>query len=249
MRGEPEQHPDWTIDTFPEEIIRGELKSKTSVTGGYARIRANLFDGEGRLIATGTKTEYSERFLDFVEKAETGAIARAIAVAGYGTEQALDLDEGYESDRIADAPVPSAGRAIEITPSAVEGLVQGGRSKFTTSAQLNEIRRLAIETKIGANIVPLIESVCSVTVPDLGDSPGEALIAFIKTLAFEQSADLIQTLARRVIERRKNRSRARSRSTSRAQRVPVATALNRSGGLGSDPGGNGTGVSRSRSTE
>ena len=26
MRGEPEQHPDWTIDTMPEEIVRGTLK-------------------------------------------------------------------------------------------------------------------------------------------------------------------------------------------------------------------------------
>ena len=100
MRGEPVPHPDWTVDTYDEEVIRGDF-SKGRITGGYARYRASVFDTAGRLIGTGTKTEYSERFTDFVEKAETGAIARALAVAGYGTEAALDLDEGYagRSDR------------------------------------------------------------------------------------------------------------------------------------------------------
>jgi hypothetical protein len=192
MRGEPEQHPDWTIDTVPEEVVRGTLKNKNEVTGGYARIRANVYDETGRLIASGTKTEFSERFMDFVEKAETGAIARALAVAGYGTEAALDLDEGLEADRIADAPV--ASRPITISSSNIEGLVQGGRSKHATTAQLNEVERLAVRTEIGSNIVTLIENVCSVKVPDLSDNPGEVLREFLLTLTFDQMGDLIQAL-------------------------------------------------------
>ena len=192
LRGEPEQHPDWTIDTIPEEVVRGTYKSKNEVVGGYARIRSNIYDETGRLIASGVKTEFSERFMDFVEKAETGAIARALAVAGYGTEAALDLDEGYEDDRIADAPI--ASRPITISSSAVTGLVQGGRSEHVTAAQLNEIERLAVRTEIGPNIVPLIENVCSVTVPDLSDNPGEVLRNFLKTLTFEQAASLISAL-------------------------------------------------------
>lgn len=192
MRGEPEQHPDWTIDTMPEEVIRGEYKSKTAVVGGYARIRANVYDETGRLIASGVKTEFSERFMDFYEKAETGAIARALAVAGYGTEAALDLDEGYEDDRIADAPVTS--RPITISPSSVEGLVQGGRSKNATAAQLNEVERLAVRLELGPNIVPLIENVCSVKVPDLSDNPGEVLRNFLMSLTFDQMGSLIQAL-------------------------------------------------------
>lgn len=192
MRGEPEQHPDWTIDTMSEEIIRGELKGKNSVVGGYARVRANIYDETGRLIASGVKTEFSERFMDFVEKAETGAIARALAVAGYGTEAALDLDEGLEADRIADAP--ASPRPITISPSNVGGLVQGGRSKNATAAQLNEVERLAVRTEIGPNIVPLIENVCSVTVPDLSDNPGEVLRNFLMSLTFDQMGNLIQAL-------------------------------------------------------
>ena len=51
LRGEPEQHPDWTIDTIPEEVVRGTYKSKNEVVGGYARIRSNIYDETGRLIA------------------------------------------------------------------------------------------------------------------------------------------------------------------------------------------------------
>jgi hypothetical protein len=155
LRGEPEQHPDWTIDTYAEEIERGKYVNKTKVDGGYARYRANLFDTTGRLIATGTKTEWSERFMDFAEKAETGAIARALAVAGYGTEAALDLDEGTEEGRIADAPV-NDNRPISIAASNVPGLIQGGRSTSITTAQINEIAWLTRTLKLGEGLVPLV---------------------------------------------------------------------------------------------
>lgn len=86
-------HPDWTINTSVVDM---------DFAAGYAVIRAEVSDETGRLIASGMKTETKSGFGDFVEKAETGAIARAVAIAGYGTEDALDLDEG---ERIADSPV------------------------------------------------------------------------------------------------------------------------------------------------
>ena len=39
---------------------------------------------------------------DYIEKAETGAIGRALAMCGYGTLQAPGFDE---QDRLADTPV------------------------------------------------------------------------------------------------------------------------------------------------
>ena len=41
-------------------------------------------------------------FPDYIEKAETGAIGRALAMCGYGTLQAPEFDE---QDRLADAPL------------------------------------------------------------------------------------------------------------------------------------------------
>lgn len=93
------EHPDWTIETEPLNI---------DWEHGVAMFRAVIRDSEGRVIATGTKAESVHSFVDFVEKAETGAIGRALSVAGYGTLQALDLDEGVEQGEVVDAPQPPA---------------------------------------------------------------------------------------------------------------------------------------------
>ena len=91
-----EEHPDWSIET--------ELVSTPETT---ACARAIVRDASGRIIATSHKFETEQGFPDFLEKAETGAIGRALALIGYGTQFCADeLDEG---NRIVDAPVASAG--------------------------------------------------------------------------------------------------------------------------------------------
>ena len=69
---------------------------------GLAVFRATVKDGKGG-IATGTKSEKAASFPDFIEKAETGAIGRALAALGYGTQ--FTGDEFDERHRLADAPV------------------------------------------------------------------------------------------------------------------------------------------------
>ena len=87
-----EDHPDWSIET--------ELVNVTDVSA-YAK--ATIKDEKGRVIATSHKFESVQGFPDFIEKAETGSIGRALALIGYGTQFCADeLDEG---DRIVDAPV------------------------------------------------------------------------------------------------------------------------------------------------
>jgi len=68
---------------------------------GIAVFRAVVKDGKGG-VATGTKSEKAASFPDFIEKAETGAIGRALAALGYGTQFAPELNEEH---RIVDAPV------------------------------------------------------------------------------------------------------------------------------------------------
>lgn len=95
-----EDHPDWSIET---ELI--------SVTDVSAYAKATVRDETGRIIATSHKFESIQGFPDFIEKAETGSIGRALALIGYGTQFCADeLDEGQ---RIVDAPVPlRAARAL-----------------------------------------------------------------------------------------------------------------------------------------
>jgi len=92
-----EEHPDWSIVTEPVMV---------DVQSGYAIFKATVSDADGKPIGSGTKMETARGFGDYVEKAETGAIGRALAVCGYGTQFAPELEEG---DRIVDSPQPISG--------------------------------------------------------------------------------------------------------------------------------------------
>jgi hypothetical protein len=84
-------HPYWSIIT---KIV--QLANKAVV------MKAIIKDMTGQIIATARKKEAEIGFPDYIEKAETGAIGRALAMCGYGTLQAPEFDE---QDRLADAPV------------------------------------------------------------------------------------------------------------------------------------------------
>lgn len=87
-----EEKPNWSIET--EFVSVGER---------HATAKATIRDESGRIIATSHKFENSIGFADFLEKAETGAIGRALALIGYGTQ--FCADEFDEGKRLADSPV------------------------------------------------------------------------------------------------------------------------------------------------
>lgn len=114
-----EQCPDGTIETelvhldldkeMEEEAFvwnNDKRKSERVIKSGrgVAIFRAVVKDGKGG-VATGTKMEKAVSFADFIEKSETGAIGRALAALGYGTQ--FTGDEFDERERIVDAPVES----------------------------------------------------------------------------------------------------------------------------------------------
>ena len=88
---------------------------------GFVIFKATVKDGNGG-IGTGTKSEKAASFPDYIEKAETGAIGRALAALGYGTQFAPELSEEH---RIVDSPV-------ERQPVA-NGNGQGGSSSTLSS--------------------------------------------------------------------------------------------------------------------
>lgn len=107
-----QEHPDWGIETKPVEL---------DVEKGYAIYEAYVYDSEGKLMAKGTKMETARGFADYVEKSETGSIGRALAVCGFGTQFAPELDEG---ERIVDSPLPIGEPALSGSKS---GATEGGR--------------------------------------------------------------------------------------------------------------------------
>ena len=85
------EHPLWSIITDVEQLANKAVVMK-----------ATIKDMLGTVIATARKKETEIGFPDYIEKAETGAIGRALAMCGYGTLQAPEFDE---QERLADAPV------------------------------------------------------------------------------------------------------------------------------------------------
>jgi hypothetical protein len=92
----------WNAETRRSEKMIKRAK-------GYAMFKATVKDGKGGS-ATGYKSEKAASFSEYAEKAETGAIGRALAALGFGTQFAPELNEEH---RIVDAPVDRSTSATD----------------------------------------------------------------------------------------------------------------------------------------
>jgi hypothetical protein len=91
-----EEKPLWSIDTKLEQL-----------TENHAVFSAKIYDENGVQKSAGYGSESIKDFRDFIEKAETKAVGRALAMLGYGTQFAPEMDECEDGkDRIVDSPVP-----------------------------------------------------------------------------------------------------------------------------------------------
>lgn len=124
------EHPDWGIATECREHVMGQT----------AAFFARITDGDGRLIATGSKMETKAGFQDYYEKAETGAVGRALLNAGYGTANCgAELDEG---ERIVDSPVPRMDKPLT---SAVQQAL-GGDVQADKPAEMSDEQKAALKS-------------------------------------------------------------------------------------------------------
>jgi hypothetical protein len=139
----------WNNETRRSEKVMKRAK-------GYARYRAIVTDGKGGR-ATGTKSEKAVSFPDFIEKAETGAIGRALAALGYGTQFAPELNEEH---RIVDAPVERTSYAssyegngntrkplASVRPTALNG---NGSGNTGTEEKTGNTHTLATEQQLAS---------------------------------------------------------------------------------------------------
>jgi hypothetical protein len=108
----------WRLVWFREKFPHGCITTTevcVDMEAGYARFRAEVTDGEGGS-ATGTGTEWRKNMLpqmvdDWLEKAETRAIGRALAALGIGTQ--FVGEELSEGEHVADAPSEHERLAIK----------------------------------------------------------------------------------------------------------------------------------------
>lgn len=94
----------WLRAEYPDARITTEL---ATLNESLAIFRATVEIPNGGS-ATGYGSEVKADFPDYIEKAETRAVGRALAALGYGTQFALELDHG---NPVLDLDLPSGASA------------------------------------------------------------------------------------------------------------------------------------------
>lgn len=109
-----EEHPDWCIDTKLEQL-----------TENHAVFSAKIMDDNGMQKSAGYGSESVKDFRDFIEKAETKAVGRALAMLGYGTQFAPEMDE---EARLVDTPAELHHPLVcDECGGPIKGVKQGDR--------------------------------------------------------------------------------------------------------------------------
>lgn len=142
-----EVHPDATIST---ELVAHDPQNQ------WAMFRASIsIPGGGS--AAGHGSESVKDFREYIEKAETKAIGRALAALGFGTQFCDDFDFGQGGGRVVDAPVNGLANTTNFPPRArgtSTNTVPNGHvapsGPGITGAQVNYIDKLAAEAGLDA---------------------------------------------------------------------------------------------------
>lgn len=101
---------------FRETHPNGRIVTRIiSHTEALAVCEAEVYNNDGSLLSVAQGSCTVKGFKDYLEKAGTKAVGRALSLAGFGTIQAGDLDEGTAED---------GAKAIVDTPIALQPLVQ-----------------------------------------------------------------------------------------------------------------------------
>ena len=136
----------WLRDQYPDAVIDTELVSHV---GNQAIFRARITLPTGAS-ATGWGSDDINSFANYIEKAETKAIGRALAALGFGTQFCTDFDYGSDEGQVVDAPV---ARNRANTPTALFNGRENGRDPGVTPKQLGMIQALGREQKLSAQML------------------------------------------------------------------------------------------------
>jgi hypothetical protein len=161
-----------------------------------ARAVVKISNSAGVIIkqATGTKTQNSDQFTDFVEKAETGAVGRALAMIGFGAE--FDAEEFDETN-----PETGEPRVVDTPQKSSKPTGNKPANKPAGSSDLlseNKIKRIrAIGTKLFNLTSDALES-------RLVEAAGKILKTEVATLAalhWKDGSKVMEALEKKAIEK------------------------------------------------
>lgn len=132
----------WLRTEHPDAVVQTELVKHEA---GLALFRAQVtLPGGGQ--ATGWGSETASDFVDYIEKAETKALGRALAALGYGTQFCEDFDfQGNGQGPTVDAPIepPVEQPTRRRSPRAS----RSGQDARATTPQVKAIYSLAHRNK------------------------------------------------------------------------------------------------------
>ena len=130
----------WFREDHPNATISTEIISNNET---YSLVKASILTDKG-IMAVAHKREDAKSFPDYMEKAETGAIGRALALYGYGTQFTEDLDEGA---RIVDSPVVVPKATVGYAAVPFSGDVLGTAIQATVNNGAVTVNTTTTETK------------------------------------------------------------------------------------------------------
>lgn len=118
----------WLRDEAPESQIRTEHVLLNENIAVFHAIATRIVDGEVKGVGEGYGSETPKDFGDYIEKAETKAIGRALGALGYGTQFCDDHDFGADQGRVVDAPVGRQKNAPDERRQTSQAVAQTSRT-------------------------------------------------------------------------------------------------------------------------
>jgi hypothetical protein len=133
----------WMRDRYPDAAVETELMSHHD---NVAVFRASVTLPNGGS-ATGWGSESAGDFRDYLEKAETKAIGRALAALGFGTQFCPDFEFGAAVGRVVDSPVKvtRGSRASGADRQDTDAIAAIGPDQAATQRQLRYLQAVARE--------------------------------------------------------------------------------------------------------
>ena len=185
----------WFRDVWPHGVISTEPVELTDQRAVFrATVIAMDADGVIRGSATGTKSETPRGFPDYIEKAETGSIGRALAALGFGTQFDPALDEG---ERVVDSPVEPRQDTAPASPAHANDWKRENARLHAVAAERgvthDEISAFLKIKGIGSTRDATAEQLAKLTGLIDGTGDPDAVAAFAAWLARHREREANQT--------------------------------------------------------
>jgi hypothetical protein len=164
----------WLRSEHPEASIVTDL----AFNDGNRAIFSARVEIPGGGISTGWGSETIDSFGNYIEKAETKAIGRALAAVGFGTQFCTEFEDGPEVGMLADSPVQlrrNTGSRNGLAPVASSG------TQPVTDRQLNLIQALRRDLRIDVGqLDELANEVTGHPVAEMNRTQASSLIGVMK---------------------------------------------------------------------